>query len=282
MNHQEFWSNTHQQDKIPNLQFRAWNCWAKTFEVLKLFNFRGPMDSLPPPMTCVSSPTKKTNPLLPDLQITAQPQLVSRVCLKCNFHIMPIIRWQLPAAFLLSPPHLLSPLFFKMPTSRCELSDSYTICKVELPRRYLQICNIQTLQQDPGQNLRKQNSKQAQNFEKRGGTLFSKMYNNWYRGSHNSVLAFVLSISRFPGGLGFVQGCKLFRHLGTSCPVIMTSFCTTFISRSWIDRAGAQQSWNCLRAWIRPWLFSGGPSPVRNSSNSVPPAFTCTSILDTW
>ena len=244
------------------------------------------MDSLPPPMTCLSSTTKKTNPLLPDLQLTAQLQLVTQSLLdgwlKCNFHTKPIIRWQLPAAFLLSPPHLLSPLFFKMPTSRCELSDSYTICKVELPRRYLQICNIQTLQQDPGQNLRKQNSKQAQNFEKRGGTLFSKMYNNWYRGSHNSVLAFVLSISRFPGGLGFVQGCKLFRHLGTSCPVIMTSFCTTFISRSWIDRAGAQQSWNCLRAWIRPWLFSGGPSPVRNSSNSVPPAFTCTSILDTW
>ena len=124
-----------------------------------------------PPMTCVSSPTKKTNPLLPDLQLTAQPQLVSRVCLKCNFHIMPIIRWQLPAAFLLSPPHLLSPLFFKMPTSRCELSDSCTICKVELPRRYLQICNIQTLRQDPGQNLRKQNSKQAQMgiLKKEGG-----------------------------------------------------------------------------------------------------------------
>ena len=27
------------------------------------------------------------------------------------------------------------------------------------------------------------------------------------------MLAFVFSISRFPGGLGFVQGCKLFRHL---------------------------------------------------------------------
>ena len=51
-----------------------------------------------------------------------------------------------------------------------------------------------------------------------------KLYNNWYRGSHNSVLAFVFSISRFPGGLGFVEGCKLFRHLGASCPVIMTSF----------------------------------------------------------
>ena len=51
-----------------------------------------------------------------------------------------------------------------------------------------------------------------------------KLYNNRCRGSHNSVLSFVLSISRFPGGLGFVQGCKLFRHLGTLCPVIMTSF----------------------------------------------------------
>ena len=63
MNHQEFWSNTHQQDKIPNLQFRAWNCWAKTFEVLKLFNFRGPMDSLPPPHDmCIKSNQEDKSP----------------------------------------------------------------------------------------------------------------------------------------------------------------------------------------------------------------------------
>ena len=97
-------------------------------------------------MTCLSSTTKKTNPLLPDLQLTAQPQLVSRVCLKCNFHIMPIIRWQLPAAFLLSPPHALPALFFKMPTSRCTLSDSCTVCKVELPRTSFKKCFVSNYQ----------------------------------------------------------------------------------------------------------------------------------------
>ena len=148
----------------------------KFWSSIQLLGTNGPMDSLPPPMTCLSSPTKKTNPLLPDLQLTAQLQLVTQSLLDgwLNFHTKPIIRWQLPAAFLLSPPHLLSPLFFKMPTSRCELSDSCTICKVELPRRYLQICNIQTLQQDPGQNLRKQNSKQAQTgiLKQRGDSIY--------------------------------------------------------------------------------------------------------------
>ena len=176
-----------------------------------------------PPMTCVSSPTKKTNPLLPDLQLTAQPQLVSRVCLKCNFHIMPIIRWQLPAAFLLSPPHLLSPLFFKMPTSRCELSDSCTICKVELPRRYLQICNIQTLQQDPGQNLRKQNSKQAQMgiLKKEGGLYFLKCTTTDTGGP--TILCLLLSC-RFLGFLGVWDSSRGANCFGTWAPRALLSW----------------------------------------------------------
>ena len=88
-----------------------------SFEAIQLSGTNGPMDSLPPPMTCLSSPTKKTNPLLPDLQLTAQLQLVTQslLGLKCNFHTKPIIRWQLPAAFLLSPLHLYLLWFSRVP-----------------------------------------------------------------------------------------------------------------------------------------------------------------------
>ena len=89
-----------------------------SFEAIQLLGTNGL--STPPPMTYSSSPTKKTNPLLPDLQLTAQPQLVSQSCLMDGLSV----------TFILCP--LSDNTFYLLCFSRFPLADatdSCTVCK---------------------------------------------------------------------------------------------------------------------------------------------------------
>ena len=81
--------------------------WAKSLKFWSSIQLLGTNGLSAPPWHVYQVPPRRQDPLLPDLQFTAQPQLVSQSLLngwlKCNFPTIPTIRWQLSAAFLLSP-----------------------------------------------------------------------------------------------------------------------------------------------------------------------------------